>query len=210
MKKQIVRAFLILSFAGLVGCGTDKSASVEIEGDAQVEPEVVEAVVEEKKEDQPVVIEGGSAPESAESVNPNYLSLNDAGIVASGVSLFVGDDFKANIDKVGEAEIEEGQACLDDGFDTNYYYGGDDLTVYTYAEDGKQIIYDIFVQSKDYATVKGITIGNTKDDVIAAYGDPNESSNVSLKYYVETEKTVLSFDFKSDGTVKDIDLLRNN
>lgn len=209
MKKKVFQAILVLAFAGLIGCSSKEKVSVEIEDNSDIETEVVE-VTEEKIEEQPVVIESGTAPTAAANVNPNYLSLNDAGIMAEGILLNVGDDFKANVEKVGEAEIEEGQACLDDGFDTNYYYGDDALTVYTYASDGQQIIYDIFVQSKDYATVKGVAVGNTKDDVIAAYGDPNESSNVSFKYYVENDNTVLSFDFNSDGTVKDFDLLRNN
>lgn len=210
MKKKFFPVMLVLSFLTFAGCSSKQTAPVEYEGNSDNTPEVVEVISDEKNDEQPVVIESGVAPTAVTSINPNYLSLNDAGIVAEGISLFVGDDFKANIEKVGEAEIEEGQACLDDGFDTNYYYGDDALTVYTYASDGQQIIYDIFVQSKDYATVKGIAVGNTKDDVIAAYGDPNESSNVSFKYYVENEKTVLSFDFNSDGTVKDFDLLRNN
>lgn len=203
MKKYILAIAAGLVMTGLVGCGT---------GNAQtVEPEVEAEVIEDKTDDnQPVVIEGGKAPEASEAANPNYLSLQDAGIVASNVSLFVGDDFKPVVDTIGEAEIVEGQACLDDGFDTNYYYGGEDLIVYTYAQDGKQIIYDIYAESDAYVTLKGVKVGSTREDVEKIYGEPNETAGASYKYYVENEKTVLSFDFNSDDTVKAIDLLRAN
>ncbi|MCQ2543962.1 MAG: hypothetical protein MJ126_07350 [Lachnospiraceae bacterium] len=202
MRKRIYGLALALTLACLVGC-TQDNPEVVID-----ESEIIEDVVDDK-DNQPVVLEGGQAPTASVEVNPNYISLNDAGIKASGITLLIGDDFKPNIDIVGEATIVEGQACLDDGFDTNYYYDDEAFVVYTYAQDGKQVIYNIYSESADYVTAKGIKVGSSKEEVLSAYGEPNENVGSSFKYYVEKKDTILSFDFKNDDTVKAVDLLRN-
>lgn len=132
---------------------------------------------------------------------------SDYSITINGIKLAVGDNFTPNIEKVGSnPEIVEGQACLDGGYDTNYFYG-DELAVYTYAQDGKQIIYDIYITSSDYPTAKGATVGvTTKEDVYKMYGTPMKSLPSADRYYLSGNDNMLIFSYSS-GVVESIDIV---
>lgn len=131
----------------------------------------------------------------------------DCGIEIKGVFLEVGMDFLPYINTVGSnVEIVEGQACLDGGYDTNYYYGSD-LAVYTYASGGKQIIYDIYVTGSSYTTAKGARIGTTtKDEIIASYGEPSGEAAAAYRYSLSGSSTVVTFSFSGD-VLKSVDIL---
>lgn len=130
----------------------------------------------------------------------------DLYVVYNGVKLAAGEDFLPNVDKIGTPRIEEGQACLGGGYDTNYYYG-DELAVYTFASDGKQVIYDIYITDSGFATQKGAAIGkSTRDDIAALYGAPTVSRPASDEYQLDGDPTVVIFTY-SGGVLESIDLL---
>lgn len=106
----------------------------------------------------------------------------DGTVTINGVGLSVGMDFLTVMDKIGKADdIEQGQGCLDDGFDTNYYYSY--MTVYTLAKDNKQVIYSI--RYTNIKTDKGLEIGKASEaDLIKAYGEPDEDINLLRQYVV--------------------------
>ena len=147
------------------------------------------------------------APPNAGINNENgLLGAEDCKIVAAGVTLEIGADFLPNVDVIGEARIEEGQACLEGGYDTNYYYG-DSLAIYTYAKDGKQIIYDIYITGAEYTTSKGAKVGQTtKDEIHEIYGAATTSFPTSERYQVEGSDIVITFVF-ADNVLESIDIL---
>lgn len=119
------------------------------------------------------------------------LTAADLKVSLNGNSLTVGDDFLPYVDKMGTtARIVEGQACLDGGYDTNYYYG-EELAVFTVAKDGKQIIYDIYITSGKYPAAKGVTVGRTsKEEVYDLYGDPTTSRPAADTFSVSGSKVI--------------------
>ena len=200
MKKlTYIFATAAVAFA-LTACG-------ETAPDETVVPEPIEETTEQTPEvvldAQPVA--GGSG-DSSEAV-ANGVSADDMAIMATGIALHVGDDFLPNADAIGTYETAEGQACLDDGVDTNYYYNGESLVVYTVADGGKQVIYDIYVTSADYMTAKGITVGtSTADDVFAAYGDPTETNGQTQIFAIAGTDAKAYIAFDANGVVESIDI----
>ena len=143
--------------------------------------------------------------ETGSAAATGSISADDAYLELAGTSLTTGDDFKPYINSVGDPRTEEGQACLEGGYDTNYYYG-DDLAVYTYARDGKQVIYDIYIASSSYSTPKGIKPGvSSKDDVRAAYGEPDRSMPASDIYNIPGGSKVLTVSYSGDS-VESVDI----
>ena len=175
-------------------------------------------------EDQPEIIDVGGKPgessadsaekessSSAESVKKESskesssdsapadgsFSAKDMSVTLNGNKLSCGDDFLPYVDKMGiVAKIEEGQACLEGGFDTNYYYGKE-LAVYTVAKGGKQLIYDIYITGSKFPDNKGVTVGKTtRDEVHKLYGEPTETLPGADEYI--SGKKMLSFEFENE------------
>ncbi len=139
----------------------------------------------------------GQDDPSAPVASQGSFSAEDMSVTLNGNKLACGDDFLPYVDKMGiKAKIEEGQACLEGGFDTNYYYDNA-LTVYTIAKDGKQLIYDIYITGSGFPDNKGITAGKTtREAVRAAYGEPSEELPGADQYV--TGKKMLSFEYSDD------------
>ena len=80
-----------------------------------------------------------SAPEETGAAS---LSAADFVIVYKGMELHVGETFDEAParEKLGTAMIEQGQACIGGGYDTNYYYEDGVVGVMTVAKDGAQLI----------------------------------------------------------------------
>lgn len=238
MKKKLVYGIMVAAVLSLAGCGsttpatsdnvhtdigTGDSVSISTEAD-NVEDTTEDSSNEEDaanvvEDDNAGGIELGVAPGAEDAgavvtevgeLTAGSFAASDLDITVNGVKLVIGEDFLPNVDKVGDAEVVEGQACLDGGFDTNYYYGGEDLVVYTLAQSGKQIIYDIYITSPDYATGKGATVGTTtKDDLYEMYGEATTSTGATLKYSVAGSEISMDFSFGSDGVLESIDIINN-
>ncbi len=125
---------------------------------------------------------------------------DDCGITVNDVFLTPGMDFTPYIEVVGEdPEILQGQACLEGGYDTNYYYDIEALVVYTYAQDDKQIIYDIAITSGDYPMDKGVKVGvTTREEIAEYYGDPTESALATERYVLDGSSIEVAFTFEDD------------
>lgn len=216
MKKKLILAVLMVSMT-LAACGNKMSPSEAAA--AGVAPAGAEKSSEATSESSTGSAEDGAA-KGADSngvvlgVDPSAtaadtgLSAEAFAIKAGSVNVKLGDDFMPNIDAVGIATIEEGQACLEGGFDTNYYYGGEELVVYTVAKSGKQIIYDIYVSSDKYETAKGAKVGtSTKDDVTAMYGEPTSYVGSSYVYALGSDTKQAQLEFDDNGVLKSIDVL---
>lgn len=87
----------------------------------------------------------------------------------NGTTLRVGDNVSGFVSAVKENSYESAQSCYGNGEDINYYY--DDFTIYVWNENGNYMTVGIDITGSGAATQKGITIGSTVNDVIAAYGN---------------------------------------
>lgn len=102
---------------------------------------------------------------------------------------------------LGEAEDSiTSKSCAFGGDDTVYYYGS--FEVYTNNEDGYERIYSIFLKDDLVSTEEGVCVGNSAEDVKAAYGEPGDLSNDACMIY-EKDGMTLTFNMV-DGKVDSI------
>ncbi|MCR5848359.1 MAG: hypothetical protein K6G75_09620 [Lachnospiraceae bacterium] len=212
MKRRFITIFAVVSFSFLFACSNGNEVKQERNTSVSVNETVPEAEEEIAETDTDKPILDAVPTESKLGSGDSYLDAFKAGIVLDNMmTINIGDDFTSTAEKIGEYEAEEGQACLDDGYDTNYYYGDEDLIVYTYAGNGKQIVYGIYASKPGYKTSDKIEIGTTvKDDIYELYGDANESFGTTWVYYVTDKDTKLSIEFDKNDTVKSIYVNKDN
>ncbi len=95
--------------------------------------------------------------------------------------------------------VEEAPSCLRNGNDVKiYYYSG--ITVFTYIEDGREVIYEIEITSPSFSTTKGVTVGMTVAQVEALYGK-NYSMGGGVMSYYDSASTYLYFIVSGDQIV---------
>lgn len=134
------------------------------------------------------VIEGTSSTISSEVAA-------DAGYVFSynGVDMPVDSDAAPIIEKLGEPKEEfTSPSCAGQGDGHLYTY--DDFQIQTYPDGDKDLILYISLRTDNVATKEGIDLSSSKDDIIAAYGDPTEEVSGSLKYVTDSGSLVFIFD----------------
>lgn len=210
MKKGLVIA-TVLSVGLLMACG-QAAPQTEIGGEAQ--PASVEETTNEESDAEVQADVEEAEPEIVLNANPaeastEGISLEDLSVKAGSVVITIDKDFLPDVDTVGTADIQQGEACLEGGYDTNYYYGGEELVVYTVAKEGQQLVYDIYVTGSNYETAKGIKVGSSsRDDVVAAYGNPSSEMASSYIYGVNNGAIQAQFDFGTDDIVTAIDILK--
>lgn len=185
-----------------------ENAPEETGNDASTEPDETGGVTSDDGDKQTTEPENTTETPSVGGGDDNVGSFteDDQSITIAGIKLTIGMDFLPHADTIGDHETEEGQACIGGGYDKNYYYG-DSLSVYTYAEDGKQIIYDIYITGAEYPTDKGAVVGkSTRDEIAELYGDATESFLSTYNYQIEGSDIIVSFTFSGD-VLESIDIL---
>lgn len=147
----------------------------------------------------------------SDDLTPGSFDISDYKLTVNGVSVGLGQDFTADSEKVGSPRIEKSKACLESGYDTDYYYDDDKFVVYTLVNDSKQIVFDIEIRDGKYTTLKGAKVGeSTKDDLYEMYGMPSDYSGVMFRYFLEDEEYSLEFTFDDNGVVEAIDYIDNS
>ena len=90
---------------------------------------------------------------------------------------------------LGEPEsVEEAPSCHYDGTDNIYRYAG--LTVFTYMQDEKSILYSVEVSDEAYPTPEGVKVGMTLDEAKALCGDGAEEINNGISYSLGGKMTL--------------------
>ena len=122
-------------------------------------------------------------------------------VMYNGVKLEVGVEAKKVISKLGEYKSEDGEACGTDEKDVIYTVSG--IEIETHVKGESEIVRQIKITNDSQKTVKGITIGSSKDDIIKAYGKSyKEGSSGALRY--EGGSSAIEFHFGSSGNVSNI------
>ena len=102
-----------------------------------------------------------------------------------------------NIDQVisglGEGyRYAEGQSCDYDGLDKSFIY--DVAEFYTSPLALGDTVNEIYTTSPGAATSRGITVGASREDILAAYGPATDDEGDMLIYRLENDRTVLCFE----------------
>ena len=104
----------------------------------------------------------------------------------------------AVIEALGEDyQYAEGKSCDYDGLDKTYTYEA--ATFYTNPLAEGDLLAEIYSESPEAVTSKGISSGASKADVLAAYGDPAEQDEYILIYRASEEIGSPSLCFELDG-----------
>ncbi len=121
---------------------------------------------------------------------------------SNGVEIKVGGDANATVEALGEAQnVVETPSCGGGAEpDREYTYAG--FKFNTVNENGKNVIVKIVLNDDSVSTPEGISIGSSRDEVVAAYGDSfTENSSGTLTYTDGATKLMLGF---TDGAVSAI------
>ncbi len=95
---------------------------------------------------------------------------NDVGVTINGTWYPVLTDAAPMVESMGEHELFESPSCVYDSGDDKEF-SCNDYSIFTNPVEGKDIWYDFMVKGGSIQTARGIKIGDSVDDVIAAYGD---------------------------------------
>lgn len=137
------------------------------------------------------VIEGSTAQESAtsgETASAGGYSFNYNGTVIA-----VDADAAPVIEKLGEPKEEfTSPSCAGQGDGHLYTY--DDFEIQTYPDGDKDLILYVLLRTDNVATAEGIDLSSSKDDIIAAYGEPTAEATGSMTYEKNGTKLVFIFD----------------
>lgn len=115
-----------------------------------------------------------------------------------GCPLPMNSEFAPLLDYIGEADSYfEAASCAFDGLDKTYTYG--DVEIITYPDGDVDHISSIRLLSDAVATPEGVTIGSSRDEVAAAYGEDCEA--LGDQYTCEDGDTMLNILFQDDKVI---------
>ena len=102
-------------------------------------------------------------------------------VAKNGVEIAIGAELDPIIDEMGKyINYDEAPSCAGQGISKFYTYAGIDIE--SYEEDGEHYVYMITLIDDTVKTKEGIRVGDKKDEVIKAYGDPTEEESDGLYY----------------------------
>ena len=119
-----------------------------------------------------------------------------------------------NVDDITKAFGEdyiysEALSCAYDGMDK--IFGYENLDVYTRPNGNKDFVIEYYVFRGDVKSSKGVTLGGTRDNVIALYGEPKTDTGLLLIYEIapktaDSEGATLYFELDSTDKISAIGL----
>ena len=131
--------------------------------------------------------------------NAPSFSQADLALSVAGESFDCDTDIQAVVAALGEGyEYAEGKSCAYDGLDKTYAY--EVATFYTNPLEEGDIVTEIYTQSPQVTTSKGLAVGATRQQVEAAYGPPTQEDGYTLYYRVSEQagEPALCFDLEGD------------
>ena len=193
MKTKNVLAIITASamMCSLCGCGSTASDASAAELSVETVGSASEATVDnagdaggEAKTDAADSADSEAGEEAATEISVDLSSLTDDAFVYNGKKVSILDDVETTLATLGEpVKMNEGAGGI-----TYYDYGtrtetvDEGITLVTFEDNGKEVLGQIDINIEGPQTAKGIGTGSSKEDVIAAYGEPTEDAKVMLKY----------------------------
>ena len=142
-----------------------------------------------------MLIFAGCGQQSQAGFSKTDLLLN-----ISGTPYHVGVNIQTALDTMGDGyEYAEGKTCAYDSVDKTYTY--DNATFYTNPLSQGDIISEIYTESQAVSTSRGIAIGSSKEEVVAAYGAATQDDGNLLIYRLPDTQGALCFEMENDAVI---------
>ena len=124
-----------------------------------------------------------------------------------GTEIPVDADAAPIVEKLGEpSSYFESESCAAQGIGKLYTYG--DFEFETYPDGDTDRILYVMLKSDAVSTQEGISLANSKEDVIATYGTPDQERTGAVNYLLG--EMTLKFIFDGDDMISiEYDSLKN-
>ena len=86
-------------------------------------------------------------------------------------------------------DYAEAVSCVYEGMDKTYTYS--EAILYTYPDGDEERLMELYCSGDDVKTSRGIGLGASRDDVIAAYGEPTSEFGITMSYELEASGDML-------------------
>lgn len=147
--------------------------------------------------------------------NQQLGQFTDADMVLNlnGATYKLGEDASKLLKLLGEPkEVVEILSCYYDGYDKTYVY--ENMEVLTFPKNGQEILQEVIFYDDTYKFKGGVTVGSTKEEVIASYGEGFFMEEDAMMYNTtgdrnDTESPRLTFVLENNR-VKSIDFFSNS
>jgi hypothetical protein len=142
------------------------------------------------------VIESNGSTAAASSTSAE----SAAGFVFSynGTDIPVDADAAPIVETLGEPnQYFESPSCAAEGIGKLYTYS--DFEIQTYPDGDKDLILYVLLRTDNVATAEGIDLSSSRDDIIAAYGEPTSEATGAMTY--EKDGVSLVFIFNGDSLI---------
>lgn len=164
MKKMSVLLLMVVVL--LAGCGSDNDKSAE------------SATNPASQTNESTTSENVSSNVEKEDIDADGYVFE-----VDGVQVIMHTEAAPIIEQLGEAHhFFEAEACAFPGLEKIYVYTGFEL--YTYEVDGVDYIASVVLMDDTVSTKEGISLFDTLDDVLAAYGDQYEEELGLYTYHL--------------------------
>lgn len=139
------------------------------------------------------VIESTASSEDSSDTSESS-SKTGYSLTYQDMTISVDADAAPIVEALGEpSSYFESPSCAAEGTGKLYTYS--DIEIQTYPDGDKDLILYVMLRTDSVSTDEGIDLSSSKDDVIAAYGQPSSENDGSLTY----DKGDMSLNFLFDG-----------
>lgn len=213
MKKERVLAGIITSImvCGLCGCGASTKYEITSTDSASIEAtEYSAADVSAEASDNTESSSQMTSEEASSEASIDLTSLSDDEFIYKGKRISILSDAQTSLDSLGEATHK-----VEGAGDMIYYEYGTynqneqtGVSFITYMKDGKEMPAQFDINVEGVTTSKGIGPGSSKDDIISAYGEPDETmvggaaliynkEDYQLNFLLDANEKVTNFGYQT-------------
>ena len=101
--------------------------------------------------------------------------------IVNGVEINIDAKAEPILESLGaHTSYDQSPTCAFEGFDKVYGYGGFEIETYTL--DDVDYIRAVHLLSDEHETKKGISVGDSSEDVEKAYGEPSSKTATAMTY----------------------------
>ncbi|WP_026513397.1 hypothetical protein [Butyrivibrio sp. LB2008] len=202
MKKKTTTAILLATtmMLALMGCGA-ASTDTDSSSDAASVSEVNAASDTNTSGDTTKETDADTSSDSAST--ESSISLTDGSFEYKGKTISILDDLETTLDTFNTLFPNDSQELASNAGSNLHVYGYDNdsngqcnIDIISHLSGDKQLPGQIDILEPDYKTPEGISVGSSRANVIATYGEPSEHNGCEddCTLYYKFDKCNLRFD----------------